>query len=207
MITQAPDYRSALNLASSAFGGVREKGALVQSARLSVLDFESCEIVVDSMLDGPPVMMKGELSRRSFASAACLGLFTLLIPPSAARADASIVEAELRRLFGAKPIAPGRVALDLPEVAENGLMVAMSVAVESPMTPENYVRSVYIFAGANPSPHVLTWHFTPASGRAAATGRIRLARSQTVFAIAEMSGGALHMAKAEVIVTVGGCGE
>lgn len=150
-------------------------------------------------------MIKAELSRRSFVSAASFGLLALLIAPCAARADAEAVEAELRRLFGGKAMAAGLVRLKLPPVAENGLMVAMSVEVESPMTPDDYVRSVSIFAIGNPSPHVLTYHFTPASGRAAATGRIRLAQTQTVIAVAEMSGGALHMARTEVIVTVGGC--
>jgi sulfur-oxidizing protein SoxY len=152
-------------------------------------------------------MIEAELSRRSFASMAGLGLLALLGAPCAGHAEGAAVEAELRRLFSGKPMATGLVRLVLPPVAENGLMVAMSVEVESPMTQDDYVRSVHVFADANPSPHVLSWHFTPASGRAAATGRIRLARTQNVTAVAETSGGALHIARTQVVVTVGGCGE
>jgi sulfur-oxidizing protein SoxY len=152
-------------------------------------------------------MIEAELSRRSFAGMAGLGLLALFGAPRAAHAEAGAVDAELRRLFGGKAMATGLVRLDVPPVAENGLMVAITVEVESPMTPEDHVRSVHVFADGNPSPHVLTWHFTPASGRAAATGRIRLAQTQNVIAVAEMSDGALHIAKAQVVVTVGGCGK
>jgi sulfur-oxidizing protein SoxY len=86
-------------------------------------------------------------------------------------------------------------------------MVPMKVEVESPMTADDYVRSVHVFADGNPAPQVLVYHFTPESGRAAATARIRLGQSQTVIAVAEMSGGALYMAKTPVEVTVGGCGD
>jgi sulfur-oxidizing protein SoxY len=136
-----------------------------------------------------------------------LGLLALFGAPGTGHAEAAAVDAELRRLFGGKAMATGLVRLHLPPVAENGLMVLMSVEVESPMTQDDHVRSVHVFADGNPSPHVLTWYFTPASGRAAATGRIRLAQTQNVIAIAEMSGGALHIARAQVVVTVGGCGK
>jgi len=59
---------------------------------------------------------------------------------------------------------------------------------------------------SNPRPHVITYHFTPANGKASASNRIRLAKTQNVSAVAEMSDGSLHMAKAEVKVTIGGCG-
>jgi sulfur-oxidizing protein SoxY len=158
-------------------------------------------------LGGPPAMRKSELSRRDFTIGASLGLLALLIAPHLACAGAATVEEQLRRLFGGRAMAEGRIRLRLPEVAENGLMVPMAVEVESPMKPEDHVRSVHVFADGNPSPHILTYHFTPASGRAAATCRIRLAQTQNIIAIAEMSDGALYMAKTEVMVTVGGCGD
>ena len=47
---------------------------------------------------------------------------------------------------------------------------------------------------------------TPAMGRASADTRIRLGQTQDVVAIAEMSDGTLFMTRAEVKVTIGGCG-
>jgi sulfur-oxidizing protein SoxY len=152
-------------------------------------------------------MKRAELSRRSFTAGAGLGILALLAAPRGAFADGAAVEAELRRLYGGRAIGAGRVSLKLPPTAENGLMVPMTVEVDSPMTAEDHVRSVHVFADGNPAPLVIAYHFTPASGRAAATARIRLAQSQTVIAVAEMSGGALYMARTPVEVTVGGCGD
>ena len=55
-------------------------------------------------------------------------------------------------------------------------------------------------------PNVASFRFTPASGQATAATRIRLAKSQNVVAVAEMSNGDVYMTKAEVKVTIGGCG-
>ena len=44
------------------------------------------------------------------------------------------------------------------------------------------------------------------SGSAAATTRMRLARTQNVIALARMADGSVYMDKKEVKVTIGGCG-
>ena len=44
------------------------------------------------------------------------------------------------------------------------------------------------------------------SGAAAATTRMRLAKTQNVIALAKMSDGSVFMDKKEVKVTIGGCG-
>jgi sulfur-oxidizing protein SoxY len=100
----------------------------------------------------------------------------------------------------------GRVKLDVPQIAENGLVVPINLDVDSPMTEQDYVKTVHVFADGNPSPYVITYHFTPSNGRASASNRIRLAKTQNIIAVAEMSDGSLHMAKSEVKVTIGGCG-
>ncbi len=95
--------------------------------------------------------------------------------------------------------------LTIPEVAENGASVPVSVSVDSPMTDADHVRAVMLVADGNPNPGVVTFRFSPLSGRAEATTRIRLAQSQTVIAVAETSGGAFLIDRRDVIVTVGGC--
>jgi sulfur-oxidizing protein SoxY len=84
--------------------------------------------------------------------------------------------------------------------------VPVNVEVESPMTEQDYVKAVHIFADGNPAPDVVTYRFTPASGKAAASTRARLAQTENIICIAEMSDGKLYMAKANVKVTIGGCG-
>ncbi|MDQ4060588.1 MAG: thiosulfate oxidation carrier protein SoxY, partial [Pseudomonadota bacterium] len=87
-----------------------------------------------------------------------------------------------------------------------GNVVPLNIEVESPMTEQDYVKAVHIFADGNPAPFVATYFFLPVNGKAAASTRIRLARTQNIVAVAEMSNGALHMAKSEIKVTIGGCG-
>lgn len=100
----------------------------------------------------------------------------------------------------------GRVTLEMPEIAENGNTVPLTVSVDSPMSSADYVKRVMVVADANPRPGVATFHFTPKSGVAEASTRMRLAKTQNVIAIAEMSDGTFHMAKTTVKVTIGGCG-
>lgn len=124
-------------------------------------------------------------------------------PAFAAKNDAD----ELIKAFtGGKQPTVGKVKLDLPEIAENGNTVPITVAVESPMTKESYVEKVLVVADGNPRAGVATFHFTPASGVAEANTRIRLAETQSVIAIAKMSDGSFYTGSKQVKVTIGGCG-
>ena len=106
---------------------------------------------------------------------------------------------------GAEP-QTGTISLTAPEIAENGNTVPVSVSVESPMTDDDYVESVAIYAEGNPRPEVIVFNFTPISGEASATTRMRLAQTQNVIAVAKTSTGNVFMDKREVKVTIGGCG-
>jgi sulfur-oxidizing protein SoxY len=138
--------------------------------------------------------------------AAGLVLATATLVPSGARADAAAVDAEIKKLAGDKAIKEGRITLEVPQIAENGNTVPISVSVDSPMTDQNYVKSVHLYAPGNPAPNVATFRFTPASGKALASTRMRLAKTQKVVAVAEMSDGSMYRTSAEIKVTIGGCG-
>ena len=101
---------------------------------------------------------------------------------------------------------PGKIALKAPEIAENGNAVPLTVSVESEMTEKAYVKALYIAADGNPNPQVAIYEFTPMSGKAEVSMRIRLAQTQKLIAVAEMNDGALYTASREVKVTIGGCG-
>lgn len=107
---------------------------------------------------------------------------------------------------GATAEAGGPLKLTTPEIAENGNSVPVSVSVESPMTDDDYVESILVMAGDNPSPDIATFHFTPASGVAKASIRMRLAKTQDVFAVAKTNSGKLYKVSNNVKVTIGGCG-
>lgn len=107
---------------------------------------------------------------------------------------------------GAEVEQGGALQLTTPEIAENGNSVPVSFTVESPMTDDDHVVSVMIMASDNPSPEVATFNFTPASGIAKASTRMRLAKTQDVVAVAKTSSGQLFQVSRNVKVTIGGCG-
>lgn len=145
-------------------------------------------------------------NRRQVLMAGLAGVAGLACGASLASADAGMVAAEIKKTFGDKPTTEGRIKLDLPSIAENGLVVPLNFEIESPMTDADYVKSVHFFAEGNPNPLVAAFHFTPLMPKAAAQIRIRLAQTQNIVAVAEMSDGKLYTAKKEVKVTIGGCG-
>ena len=148
----------------------------------------------------------GQQSRREFMGTVALGAAAIAVGPSAALATPDKVAAEIKKLYGDKPLTAGRIKLDLPTIAENGLVVPLNFEVESPMTAQDYVKAIHFWADGNPNPQVADFTFTPLSPKAAAQIRIRLAQTQNIVAVAEMSDGKLFTAKQEVKVTIGGCG-
>jgi sulfur-oxidizing protein SoxY len=118
------------------------------------------------------------------------------------------VEATINRLFGNRSIAPadGKVKLEAPLIAENGAVVPVTVQADLPMTPQEYVKSIYIIADKNRRPLNAKFSLTPEAGQATISTNIRLAQSTDLRAVVEMNHGALYMVKREVKVTVGGCG-
>lgn len=146
------------------------------------------------------------LNRREAVSLVAIAGLAAVLAPRLAFADPAAVAAEIKKLYGDKTFDSGKIKLDVPEIAENGLVVPVNVEVESPMTDSDYVKSVHVFAEGNPLPGVVSYKFTPACGKASASTRMRLAETQNIVCIAEMSNGKLHMAKANVKVTIGGCG-
>ncbi len=100
---------------------------------------------------------------------------------------------------------PGKVKLEIPPLVENGNAVPVTVTVESPMTPEDHVRRIALFNEKNPQPQVAVFHLGARAGRAQVATRMRLADSQTITAVAELSDGTWRSASAKVIVTLAAC--
>jgi sulfur-oxidizing protein SoxY len=124
-------------------------------------------------------------------------------PQAFAKNDA---DEAIKKFTGGKTPIEGKVKLDLPEIAENGNTVPMTVTVDSPMTEQSHVTDVIVVANENPRSGVVTFHFSPASGVAEANTRIRLAATQDVIAVAKMNDGSFFMTTKQVKVTIGGCG-
>lgn len=99
----------------------------------------------------------------------------------------------------------GRVKLELPVLADNGNSVSMKVSVESPMTEADHVRAIHLISERNPETRMASFHLGPRAGSAQIASRVRLAGSQRVVALAEMSDGSFWMDSANVVVTLSAC--
>ena len=73
------------------------------------------------------------------------------------------------------------------------------------MTAEEHVSRIHVFVPGNPEPVAATYHLGARAGKAQISTHIRLARTQTVLALAEMSDGAVRSDAASILVTIGAC--
>jgi sulfur-oxidizing protein SoxY len=101
----------------------------------------------------------------------------------------------------------GKGKLDVPPLVENGNTVPMTVSVSNPMTSEDHVKSIHVFNEKNPQPNIGNFYLGPRAGRAQISTRIRLADSQKVVAIAQLSDGSFWSASVDIVVTLAACTE
>lgn len=131
--------------------------------------------------------------------------FALRVDAAAARASGEAMQAAIRKLVGEARVSQGKVKLDLPPLIENGNGVPLKVSVESPMTAAEHIKAIHVFNEKNPLPEIVSFHLGPRAGRAQVETRVRLADTQTVIAIAELSDGSFWSGSASVIVTLAAC--
>ncbi len=148
----------------------------------------------------------GKFARRDFLKLTAAGWVALAMTPFAAEATPEMVMEAMGKVVGDKTFKEGRIKIVLPEIAENGAAVAMRVAVEGPMTADDYVSAIHMFSDGNPLPYIGSYHLSPKNGKAEISLRIRLAKSQKIVVIAETSKGETFLARQAIKVTLGGCG-
>jgi sulfur-oxidizing protein SoxY len=134
------------------------------------------------------------------------GLTLTLIAVDESAATPAETDAEIAKFTGGKTAENGKIAIDLPEIAENGNTVPMAIKIDSPMTAEDYVSEVLVVGDGNPNPGIVKFHLTPAAGRAEIGTRIRLNSTENVIVVAKTSTGKFYAERKVVKVTVGGCG-
>jgi sulfur-oxidizing protein SoxY len=144
-----------------------------------------------------------KITRREVMAGGLAALGASALPGSAAALGQ--MDTAIRNAFGEATIRKGRVMLELPPLVENGNTVPMTVSVDSPMTRDNYVKAIHVFNDKNPQPNVVSVQLGPRAGKAAIATRIRLAGTQKLMAIAEMSDGTYWADMQEVIVTLAAC--
>jgi len=149
-------------------------------------------------------------SRRQFLSlaggAAVIGAVPI-VTLRPAEATPAMLASAIRNVVGTATVQTGKVKIDVPPLVENGNTVPLTVTVTSPMTENDYVKSIHVFNEKNPQPNVGNFYLGPRAGRAQISTRIRLADTQKIVAIARLSDGSFWSVSADVVVTLAACTE
>lgn len=143
------------------------------------------------------------ITRRDFVVLACAAAAGTA--PGALLATPAAVDEAIRAITGGAQVRRGRVKLDAPALIENGNSVVLGVSVESPMTQADHVKAIHVFAPMNPLPNMVSVHLGPRSGRAQFSTRTRVADTQTLVALAQMSDGSFWSDQVNVVVTIAAC--
>ena len=121
----------------------------------------------------------------------------------AARPDAAFnadnTESAVGSLFDAAVTESDQVTLKIPDIAENGAVVPVTIS-----TDLADVESISVIVDNNPNPLAALFELSPQSV-ADVSVRIKMGESSTVRAVVK-AGGNLYSASKEVKVTIGGCG-
>jgi sulfur-oxidizing protein SoxY len=149
-------------------------------------------------------------SRRQFLSlaggAAVIGAVPI-VTLRPAEATPAMLASAIQNVVGAATVQTGKVKIDVPPLVENGNTVPLTVTVTSPMTENDYVKSIHVFNEKNPQPNIGNFYLGPRAGRAQISTRIRLADTQKIVAIAQLSDGSFWSVSADVVVTLAACTE
>ena len=153
----------------------------------------------------------GALRRRGFlllSSKALLAGLSVFLMPGYLKATPSAVKESIALLTGNAELEKGLVTVSMPRIYRQPEFVPIKVTVDSPMTPDDYVKAVHLFAERNPEPDVATFTFTPECGKAEVITRLRLVQSQVVVAVAELSDGTFYVGKgfSKISTGTGSCG-
>jgi sulfur-oxidizing protein SoxY len=142
-------------------------------------------------------------TRRQFLAAAGGVGFALAVRP--AEATPASMKQAMRQVVGEASVKRGKIKLDLPPLVENGNSVTMNVTVDSPMTAKDHVKAIHVFTEKNPQPNIISVQLGPRAGKAEIQTRVRLADTQSVVAICELSDGSFWSDTVDVIITLGAC--
>lgn len=122
-------------------------------------------------------------------------------------ATPAAMEAEIRAFTGGALWREGKVGFEIAPLVENGNTVPITLSVDSPMSAADHVQAIAVFNSGNPQPQVAVFRFGPRSGKAIVNARMRLATSQKLTAVAQLSDGTCWAKTVDVVVTLAACVE
>lgn len=96
------------------------------------------------------------------------------------------------------------ITLEAPRRAEDAAVVPIKITAQIPQTEERYIKTISLIIDQNPGPLAGRFHFTPKSGQADLSMRVRVNAYTPIRAIAETSDGRLYMSR-RFVKASGGC--
>ena len=145
---------------------------------------------------------KAKLGRRDVLKAAGVGVVAAAgasLVAGNAHASPEGVAKYLSEMTGGAAAKEGKVSIKLPEIAENGRTVPLTVSVDGA------TKAIHVAAEGNPNPQLVSFHLDSET-KAEVSTRIRLGKTQNVVVAAVMADGSVFTGKQNVKVTIGGCG-
>ena len=144
--------------------------------------------------------------QRRFALRAALAISAMAALPRllwAARPDVAFnaddPDQAIKKMFGQATTDNDRVSMKIPDIAENGAVVPVTINTDLPD-----VESISIVVDNNPTPLAASFNMTPRTLPSVSV-RIKMGETSRVQALV-MSDGKLYSTSKEVKVTIGGCG-
>jgi len=122
-------------------------------------------------------------------------------------ATPAAMEAEIRAFTGGAQWREGKLGFEIAPLVENGNTVPVTLSVDSPMSAADHVQAIAVFNSGNPQPQVAVFRFGPRAGKAVVNARMRLATSQKLTAVAQLSDGTYWAKTVDVVVTLAACVE
>ncbi len=146
-----------------------------------------------------------EAKTRRAVLASGVGLGAWVVLGTSAFAASDDLAAAISSYAGGAAVREGKVKFEIAELVDNGNVVPITVTVDSPMTADNYVRAIAVFNEKNPQRDVVKFTLGARAGKTSVTTRIRLATTQKLVAVAQLSDGSFWSHTVDVIVTLAAC--
>ena len=164
-----------------------------------------------------PLLTSPLLTRRGLIAGLGGGLVAHALAPADAAAQVTDLrgldslwrtgEDQIRAFFGDVAYGAEGLEIDLPEFADVGSSVPITVRINAAMTEADYPKVLHLVAHKNPTQHIMSAWFRPESGKAEFSTRIRLEQTQMVTVVAEMSDGRHLRCDRNIGVSFGACGQ
>lgn len=105
---------------------------------------------------------------------------------------------EMEQVLVDKKPTEARVSIDLPDLASHHNRIPFSVTIDMPITPHEYVSSLYVYATKHDPSLIAHVSLSSLSGQAKISSTLRLQQDQTLVALAKTNEGKFFIGRRQV---------